>query len=246
VKRYRWLILTACLLIILSAGLYAVHFAIFKDAGHIFIYLLGDIAFVPLEVLLVALIIERLLARRERHRVFQKLNMLIGAFFSELGTTLLGRLAGCLVNQEEVLPDLAIRADWSSKDFNRSRSAAAKARYELDLRHIDLNELRDLLHGSRGFLLSLLANPNLLEHERFAELLWAVLHFQEELEARDELTDLTDTDRAHLEGDAERVFRRLATEWLLYCRHLKRRYPYIFSIVVRTHPLQPNPSATVE
>ncbi len=34
-------------------------------------------------------------------------------------------------------------------------------------------------------------------------------------------------------------------EWLCYCEHLRQRYPYIFSIVVRTHPLQEHPDATV-
>jgi len=32
---------------------------------------------------------------------------------------------------------------------------------------------------------------------------------------------------------------------LRYCRHLQSAYPYIFSIVVRTHPLQAHPDAVV-
>jgi len=48
--------------------------------------MLGDVAFVPIEVLLVTLIIHRLLSEREKRTRLEKLNMVIGAFFSEMGT----------------------------------------------------------------------------------------------------------------------------------------------------------------
>ena len=59
-KRHLWQILLAVTLLVLSAALYLLHFSIFRDAHHIAIYLLGDIAFLPLEVLLVTVIIHRL------------------------------------------------------------------------------------------------------------------------------------------------------------------------------------------
>jgi hypothetical protein len=68
----------------------------------------------------------------------------------------------------------------------------------------------------------------------------------EELAARPSLENLPAADREHLAGDVKRVYGHLAGEWLRYARHLQQAYPYIFSILVRTHPLQPNPSATVK
>ena len=62
---------------------------IFQDAHHIFIYLLGDFAFVFIEVLLVTLIINQVLEQRAKKSRLQKLNMVIGAFFSEIGSRLL-------------------------------------------------------------------------------------------------------------------------------------------------------------
>lgn len=58
----------AAVLIVLSAILYFVHYQLFRDAHHIFLYLVGDIAFLPIEVLLVTIIIDRLLARRKKRR----------------------------------------------------------------------------------------------------------------------------------------------------------------------------------
>ena len=236
---------TAAVLIALSAGLYAAHFAIFGDAHHIFIYLLGDIAFVPLEVLLVVLVIERLISRHERRKVLRKMNMLVGTFFSEVGTELLGKLTEGLANKAEVRPRIAVEPGWGTRQYRQALRSAGALKYRFDARSMDLAGLRDFLAGKRDILLLLLANPNLLEHDRFTDLLWAVFHLQEELSARQSLDGVPDSDADHLAGDIQRVYSRLTVEWLHYCGHLQVAYPYIFSIVARTHPLQDNPDPTV-
>ena len=73
-------VLFGLLLILLSVFCYSLHYVVFRDAHHIFIYLLGDIAFVFIEVLLVTLIIHHLLGEREKRAMLKKLNMVIGAF----------------------------------------------------------------------------------------------------------------------------------------------------------------------
>jgi hypothetical protein len=45
--------------------------------------MIGDFGFLFIDVLLVLLIIERLLASREKKSILQKLNMVIGTFFSD-------------------------------------------------------------------------------------------------------------------------------------------------------------------
>ena len=77
------------LLILLSILFYSLHYAIFRDLHHIFLYLIGDIAFVFIEVLIVTLILHHILSEREKQAMLKKLNMVIGAFFSEVGTPLL-------------------------------------------------------------------------------------------------------------------------------------------------------------
>ena len=82
---FSWQILLGLSLIALSSLGYFIHYFIFRDTHHIFIYLIGDIAFVFLEVLLVTLILHQLLRYREKKAMLNKLNMVIGAFFSEVG-----------------------------------------------------------------------------------------------------------------------------------------------------------------
>jgi hypothetical protein len=77
------------MLVGLSVLLHLLHYAIFRDAHHIVIYLLGDLAFLPISVLFVTLVVDQVMARQEKRAMFRKLNMVIGAFFSEAGTELL-------------------------------------------------------------------------------------------------------------------------------------------------------------
>ena len=96
----------------------------------------------------------------------------------------------------------------------------------------------------RSFLLALLENPNMLEHETFTELLRAVFHLTEEIQKREDLANLPMADYQHLKLDAERVYNLLIFEWLEYMEHLMNNYPYLFSLAMRTNPF--DPEATVE
>ena len=244
-RRYSKFIILAIAFIAASAVLYLFHYYIFHDPHHIFIYMVGDLAFLPLEVFLVVIVIERILAHREKQAVIQKLNMVIGAFFSEVGTQLLHSLRNCFDRSEEICRELTINQDWTHADFKRAMSYADNLSEKPDCLNIDLDALREFLVQKRQFLLRLLENPNLLEHERFTDLLWATFHLTEELEARQSVRGLAEADMQHLSGDIQRVFSRLTSEWLFYAEHLKSNYPYLFSLLVRMHPFQSSPSPLV-
>ena len=110
-KRLSWQVIFGLALITLSAFLYLIHYAIFRDAHHIFIYLIGDIAFVLIEVLLVTLIIHRLLNEREKQAMLKKINMVIGVFFSEIGTTLLKYFSAFDLNSDKIRKELVVSTD---------------------------------------------------------------------------------------------------------------------------------------
>ena len=243
-KRHGFLIVAAVVLLALTGALYLIHYAIFRDAHHIFIYLVGDLAFLPLEVLLVALIVDRVLDWREKRSMLSKMNMVVGVFFSEMGTRLLGELLPGF-DRSQMISGLGVKHDWSTDDFRRATDFADNLKPQADCRAINLEALKDFLSRERDLLLRLLENPNLLEHERFTDMLWAVSHLAEELEARPQLQDLPKSDEAHIGQDIGRAFTALAAEWLDYVQHLKSHYPYLFSLVLRTHPLQEHPLATV-
>lgn len=235
-KSFKWLTLFAISLVIASAVLYIIHFVIFRDAHHIFIYLLGDIAFVPLEVLFVTLIIHKLLGEREKTERLEKLNMVIGAFYSEVGTISLAYFSDCDPKLEEIRKDLIVSDNWEQKEFEDVGKRLKNYDYGVDINVVDLENLRKFLVGKRDFPLRLLENPVLLEHQKFTELLRAVFHLTEELASRDDLKTLPDSDYQHLSGDIKRAYTLLVSDWLDYMRYLKNNYPYLFSLAMRTNP----------
>jgi len=244
-KRYRWQILLGVALILLSAILYSIHYAIFRDAHHIYIYMLGDIAFIPIEVLLVTLIINGLLNQREKRNRLEKMNMVIGSFFSEVGTLLLTYFSDFDLELSTIRKHLIVTNNWSDEEFVAVSKRLRNYDYKVDIRRIDMEGLKGFLVSKRDFLLRLLENPALLEHETFTELLRAVFHFSEELERRERVTGLTDADYDHLAVDVNRAYTLLVQQWLDYVKYLKDNYPYLFSLAMRTNPFDQTASPFV-
>ena len=244
-RRWNWQIALGVSLLVCSAFFYFLHYLIFRDPHHIFIYLVGDVAFVFIEVLLVTLIIHRVLETREKRARLEKLNMVIGAFFSEVGTELLKILSKLDPKMEAERSELTVGESWTEQDFARVARRLSDFDYEVDLAMVDWRGLREFLVGKRDFLLRLLENPNLLEHEVFTSLLQAVFHLAEELGARGRLDGLPATDYRHLAGDIRRVYTQLVQQWLAYMKYLKGSYPYLFSLALRTHPFDKSASPVV-
>jgi hypothetical protein len=239
-------VLLGSLLILVSIFFYTLHYAIFRDLHHIVLYLIGDIAFVFIQVLLVTLIIEHILGEREKQALIKKLNMVIGAFFSEVGTPLLKFFSKFDAEAENLSNQLIVDNSWSPGHFEQIQAILQNHDYKIESRSGDLQELQTFIVEKRAFLLRLLENPNLLEHEEFTELLWAVFHLMEELSFRKSVTNLPDTDFRHLSGDIKRAYGLLIREWLSHMEHLKDNYPYLFSLAIRTNPFDSSASVEVK
>jgi hypothetical protein len=245
-KQWKWQVLLGISLVGLSAIVYFSHYLIFRDAHHIFIYLIGDVAFVFIEILLVTMIIHRLLEQREKRIRHEKLNMVIGVFFSEVGTKLLKIISAVNSKINEGPKGLIENKKWTASDFNQITRWLKEYDYEADHERIDWMELKKFFMERRYFLLRLLENPNLLEHEKFTELLQAVFHLGEELSARGHFDGLPDSDYKHLDLDIKRVYVRLVQQWLMYMSYLKGNYPYLFSLALRMNPFDQNASPVVK
>ena len=244
-KRFGWQILLGFFLVGLSAVIYLAQYAIFREGRQTVYYLLQDLAFLPIQVLLVTLIISQLLSVRERRALLKKLNMVIGTFFSEVGTSLLKTLSQFDPDCEKIRKDLIVTQNWSDREFFSVRKGLHNYDHRIDIHKGDLGSLQSYLISKRYFLVVLLENPNLLEHESFTELLWAVFHLAEELAFRTDVRKLSAADYAHLSMDIKRAYVSLISEWLAYMKHLKGAYPYLFSLAVRTGPFDPNASAEI-
>lgn len=71
-------------------------------------------------------------------------------------------------------------------------------------------------------------------------MLWALYHLIDELENRPDPLALPETDIKHLSGDITRVYGLLVYEWIFYIKHLKDKYPYLWSLAIRKNPFAQN------
>lgn len=233
---FNWQTLLAVILISLSAILYSFHFTLFNDAHHIFIYLVGDIAFVPIEVLLVTLIIHKVLDIKEKKEQLNKLNMVIGIFFSEVGTPLINLVSDFEDNTERIANLLKNNNIWQKNIFKNNIKSLSNIDYDLNLNIETIKEIKEFISSKKEFQLNLLANSNLLEHDSFTDLLWAVFHMTEELVLRENFDNITQNDLDHLVNDIKRSYTHLIKEWFYYMKHLHDKYPYLFALALRKNP----------
>ena len=194
---------------------------------------------------LVASTLDLMIENRERHLRLRNLNMIVGVFFSEVGTRLIRCFSAQDPEVERIRSTLLVSTQWTDEDFARALATLKGHSTTLDSTTFSLPELHAFLSAHKSFLLSLFENPQIIEHEGFTPLLQAVFHLAEELAARDQLADLPPSDYAHLSGDINRVYGLLIVEWLTYMRHLKKHYPYLFSLAMRTNPFDAHASAIV-
>ncbi|MBN1644181.1 MAG: two pore domain potassium channel family protein [Dehalococcoidales bacterium] len=189
----------------------------------------------------------RLFISRGQERIRrQRLNMIIGVFFSEIGFELMKLLVKYDANVESLCRECVVNTNWTDSDFKRLNTRLQKYEYKITVGPAEMQTLRDFLKSKGEILLRQLENEQLLEHESFTELLWAIVHLRDELLARDKLSNLPKADINHIISDCNRIYSAVVKQWLQYLRHLKTNYPFLFSLALRTNPFTAEPSAVIK
>ena len=239
-KRFKWSIILGMSLISFSILLYGINYLIFGDFEGIFARAMGSLAFVPIQGLVVTLIIAELLVVMGKRSRLQKMRMVVGVFFSELGTNLLMRFCASDAESGAMCDVVESVSNWSTQNVPTLLEDLETNKFDAGMDRNQLEGLGEFLVTERNFLARLLENPNLLEDERFTEMLWAVFHLTEELDARSGMSSVPDSDLEHLNVDVTRAYSLLFREWLYYMKHLHGSYPFLFSFAMRINPLDPN------
>lgn len=226
----------AFILIITSAILYLIHYSIFHDFHHIAVFFVEDMAFIPIEVIVVSFIIHSIIEKNEKKRMRSKVNIIVGVFFTNFGTELLNIIAKHDIDIENIKKELIVNNSWTNKEFKALIEKMKKHEHSIKLDDVGIEVIKYTLKNQKQFLLKLLASPVLLEHDTFTDLLITVFHLEEELSSRGEIQKLNIKDKEHLVTDIQRVYKLLSYEWIIYMQHLKVEYPFLFSFAMRTNP----------
>jgi len=240
-----WKLKWACYFLLAAVFFNCFHYLLFRDPNYIFKFIFAQLGFLPISVFLVTVVLNSLLARREKQTLLNKMNMVIGTFFSETGNPLLCHFKGLDLNLAAICPNLLVSQDWQPRRYREAQESVGRHAFNLKPLPEQLDGLRTFLLDRRNFLLGLLRNPTLLEHDSFTDLLWSVFHLAEELGFRDSFRSDNLRDLEHLAGDIQRAYAKLLQEWLSYMQHLQLEYPYLLSLAVRTNPFSDEARAVI-
>lgn len=226
-------------LVALSVLLHYLHVLMFKDMHHTMIFLVADIAFVPLEVFFVTMVLDKILEKREKAHLMEKLNMLVGLFYTKLGQELLDMFATSDKAYDEIRKSCQIDLSTYDMDFKAAKQAMVNHPHKLDMASLDIERLKVLLDQQEPFLVNMISNPALLEHDTFSDLLLSLFHLREELNMRgvsNDKSQMKSYDLDHLSIDINRAYRHLAIEWVDYMKHLKEMYPFLYVTAIMKNP----------
>lgn len=226
----------------LSLAIYQLQMLLFQDQRNTLFYFFQDVAFLPIQVALVTVVLQSMISSREKKERLKQLNMVISSFFGEVGTEIIVALNEFNRNQDGICEYLKINGTWSKKDFSNAVDFIKECEFPMDSRQSDLSALKEKLIKEHSFFHVMLQNQNLLEHETFSDMLWAVFHLMDEMNARDDFKHLPQADLEHLSLDIQRAYSALLIEWVKYMEHLIAEYPYLFSLAVRKNPFDKNSS----
>lgn len=187
----------------------------------------------------VANVTQLLLQRRQERLRIQRIHILIGLFFSELGNELLHLCVLFDPQIDKLRREIVVDINSVDDSYLNLKQKLKGYNYKIDAAIIDIEKTKDLLKSKGDFVLRLLENPSLHEHESFTELLRTIFHLREELIARGNISGLPSTDVEHLANDLNRIYPILARHWIDYIYYLKTNYTYLYSLAVRTNPFNP-------
>lgn len=202
------------LLLCASALLYAIHYLIFRDLHHLAIFGLHELAFVPLEVILVTLGLDQLVEKTHREEARSKVSIIETLYFNESGGTMLRYLTSFDPDAARLRELLQVTEDWHSSDFRQAIRQLKSYPFLLDLERIDFFGLHYHLSQRHEYYRSMLENPALTQSEAFTEMIMKIYLLWEELDGRTNLYQLPEKDRSYLAELLHEIYRELTEYWL--------------------------------
>lgn len=226
---------TVLLLLLISLAVYSLKTVTIGDIEGTVKFLFNALGMLPLNLILMTFVFSKLITLHTKQSRLKKQEMLVNAFFSEFGSTLLKQIARLDENRHELIACAGSASDWEG-DVEEINALFSSHKPNLKIAPEHFCSIMDALDSKHSFILTLLEHPAVVQHERFADLVWAMFHLEDELNHRPGFDSLPKSDRAHLTGDIERVYIHLINQWVDYMVYLKGNYPYLYSLAIRTGP----------
>ena len=228
-KKYKHYFTVSIVLILLSALMFLIHYLVFGQALNTAYYSLMNLCFIPINSLVVTVILEKLIDSKAKQERMDKLNMLVGIFFTEVGS----KLMHLIINADKD----AKNSITSFDDLNRIKTDISNHDYKIDMECIDLSAIKSILIDNSSLFINLISNESIHQHEIFTDLLMSVIHLRDEIIFM-ENDKYEEIDITHLENDIIRVYKNITIQWVYYLEYLNKSYPFLYNNAIRVNPFK--------
>ena len=112
----KWKVKFSILMVILIIIIYGSNYLVLQDAHHIISYVWTHLGFIPVDILIVAFILEGIIEKKEKEAMLEKLDMLMSTFFSEVGNDLITQLSKANKFKADTANLKSIK-NWTDEDY---------------------------------------------------------------------------------------------------------------------------------
>ena len=228
-KKSNYYVLVSVILIVISCMMFFIHYLVFGQAVNTAYYSLMNLCFIPINSLVVTIILEKIIDNRAKEERMNKLNMLVGIFFTEVGC----KLMHLIINADKAAKNSIASFD----SLDKVEYDLLKHEYEIDIKELDLEALKTILMDNSNLLINLISNENLLQHEIFTDLLMSVVNLRDELDFIENNKN-SEIDINHLKNDIIRVYKNITIQWVHYLEYLNKFYPFLYNNAIRVNPFK--------
>lgn len=244
-SKIKWEVKYGIILLISIFVIYGIDYLIFGDFHDIFHYIMLHLGFIPLDIIIVTLVADKVVENHEKKTLQEKMDILMGSFFSGIGNGLISHFYNAN-SKSDITENLKTIKKWKDEDYENAlkkleeNPVKFKSTLNPEERVKFFNELKKFLLDKRPYLFDLIENPTIHERDNFSELLLSMMHLIDELDYRKTFKDLPESDYIHLFYDIDRVYSKLIYEWVRYLEYTYKNYPYMLKLAIRINPFNEN------
>ncbi|MGL4848818.1 MAG: hypothetical protein ACRC28_07790 [Clostridium sp.] len=189
-------------------------------------------------MLFTGVFLDYILRRREKRRAENRMNTLLGVFYGDFGNELLYEFIAadlcvvCLVRKAK------INNDWTEKNYEVLRETFEQYEYSVEGERIDIKKIAKIIKDSESFILDILFTQVIQNGGELSEILFDVIHLRDEINDLEDINNIKEDELSHLELDINRLYKRLAINWIIYMKFLRGNYPQLFVKALKKSPYE--------
>ncbi len=219
--------LTIVILLLISICLYGIQIMIFRDPATTEFYLLQDLAFMPITIIIATIVVGEILNEKEKRERESNTRMLTSTFYTQVGASFMNMLIQASENEVEIRNILQKQVN-TEKEIKQMQEEVKQLNCQIHLTEDIYREVTHIVSENRMAILVLSSNPMILEQRSFTNLLWGMFHLEDEFRIRGAYHQLSQEDKAHIAEDLEKVLQLLLLNSIPNAKYLKDTYPHLY------------------